>query len=572
MTDFLRDFHFLRPLWLLALPLGALIVVAYLRGEDPRYRWRHLISEHLLPHLLVASTGSRQLRPVHVLAVAWVVAVVALAGPTWQREPSPFTEDTAALVVALHVGETMRAQDVQPSRLQRAAQKVRDLLELRPGAQTALVAYAGSAHLVMPLTRDANIIETFVAELAPDVMPGDGDAAAAAVALAEEQLRRSQVSGSILLVTDAVAADQVPALAAHRRAGGAPVHLLAVAAEDGAPVPLDSPPAAALHRSALQKAADATGGNVVVVSPDDRDVRQLARYLQTSFAAATQEDGGERWQDAGYYLVPVVALLCLMWFRSGWSIQWTAAVALLIPLTGTTGSAETRVEARNSKSEIRTEEEARNPKFDIRNSEETPSFEFRASDFEFVAYWFLTADQQAQRHFDRGEYAEAARLFTDPMRRGTALYRDGQFAAAAAAFARAGTAEAAFNRGNSLVLLGKYDDAMASYDQALQMRPQWPAAAENRELARLREERMAPPEDDYGGTGGMLGADEIVFSDRGSKSSGDTEQVDAGGDGPLSEQALRALWLRRVQTKPADFLRSKFAYQYLREQKHEAKP
>ncbi len=254
MTDSLLDFHFLRPLWLLALPLGAVIVVAYLRGEDPRYRWRHLISEHLLPHLLVASTGSRQLRPVHLLAVAWVVAVVALAGPTWQREPSPFTEDTAALVVALHVSETMRAQDVQPSRLQRAAQKVRDLLELRPGAQTALVAYAGSAHLVMPLTRDANIIETFVAELAPDVMPSDGDAAAAAVALAEEQLRRSQVSGSILLVTDAVTADQVPALTAHRGAGGAPVHLLAVAAEEDAPVPLDSPPAAALDRSALQNA------------------------------------------------------------------------------------------------------------------------------------------------------------------------------------------------------------------------------------------------------------------------------------------------------------------------------
>jgi Ca-activated chloride channel family protein len=177
--------------------------------------------------------------------------------------------------------------------------------------------------------------------------------------------------------------------------------------------------------------------------------------------------------------------------------------------------------------------------------------------------WWLTPDQQGQRLFARGDYAAAAERFRDPMRRGAALFRAGDFEAAATIFGRGTTAEAAFNRGNALVMLGRYEDAITSYDRALQLRPGWTEAEENRRIAGVRLERRQPPEDDAGGTGGKLEADEIVFDERGAK--GTAKQVVEDEPGS-SDQELRAIWLRRVQTRPADFLRSRFAYQLARQQ------
>ena len=175
--------------------------------------------------------------------------------------------------------------------------------------------------------------------------------------------------------------------------------------------------------------------------------------------------------------------------------------------------------------------------------------------------WFLTPDQQAQRLFDAGDYAAAAERFTTPDRIGAALFRAGDFENAAAVLGRVPTAEGAFNRGNALVLLGRYDDAIASYARALELRPGWPEAEENLRITELRKERLAPPEDDYGGTGGKLGADEIVIDTSGRVANSGQEQVVDGGDRALSEEAMRAMWLRRVETRPADFLAAKFAYQ-----------
>jgi Ca-activated chloride channel homolog len=231
-------------------------------------------------------------------------------------------DDEAALVIVIAVTPTMLAQDIQPSRLERAAQKIHDLLAHRPGTRTALVAYPGSAHLVMPLTRDADLITRFAADLSPAIMPMQGDAPAEALTLAAEQLRKSGLRGSILLITDSVPAEQLPQLSAYRKSAGVPVQLLAVAADPGIPVPPDSPPAPALDRGAFDKAADALDATLTLVSPNDRDVRWLARHTETSLVAAPAEQAGERWKDVGYWLVVAVAALALMWFRPGWLVQW----------------------------------------------------------------------------------------------------------------------------------------------------------------------------------------------------------------------------------------------------------
>jgi Ca-activated chloride channel family protein len=147
-----------------------------------------------------------------------------------------------------------------------------------------------------------------------------------------------------------------------------------------------------------------------------------------------------------------------------------------------------------------------------------------------------------------------------------ALYRAGQFKEAAAALARLDTPEAVFDRGNALVMLGKYAEAIASYDHALQRRPDWPEAQANRALAEARLKQLAPPADDAGGTSGQVEADEYTFDDRPQQSS-DSKEVEVVAGENLSNEQVQALWLRRVQTKPADFLRAKFAYQYSRQQK-----
>lgn len=184
----------------------------------------------------------------------------------------------------------------------------------------------------------------------------------------------------------------------------------------------------------------------------------------------------------------------------------------------------------------------------------------RAADMSFAGLW-LTPDQQGQWLMARKNYGEAAKRFDDPMGRGVAYYRDGQFKEAAAAFGQVPSEEGRFNRGNALLMSGNYDASIASYDRALQARPGWEKAETNRAIATARRDKLIPPEGDQGGIDGdMLGADEIVFSDRVEKS-GDAKDETVEGSAQISDKELRAMWLRRVQTRPADFLRAKFAYQ-----------
>lgn len=168
--------------------------------------------------------------------------------------------------------------------------------------------------------------------------------------------------------------------------------------------------------------------------------------------------------------------------------------------------------------------------------------------------WF-TPDQQAQSLLEKKEYQAAAETFTDTMWKGVALYRAGEFKEAQAVFSRLDSAEAHYNRGNCLVFLGQYEDAVASYDRALSRRPDWQEATENRELAAIRAKRMKAEGGDMGDQ--QIGADKIVFDKK--KEGGQETQVD--GDKPADNNSMQDLWLRRIQTKPADFLKNKFAYQ-----------
>jgi Ca-activated chloride channel family protein len=313
----LEQFHFLRPLWLLLIiPAVYLLWSVYQRSDSLR-AWKRVISPQLLDHLLLRDGGKEgRWRPVYMLGVSWLFGILALAGPSWQMQPSPFIEDLAAMFIVIKITPEMLARDIQPNRLQRSVLKIHDLLELKKDVRTGLIAYAGSAHLVMPLTSDAGIINSFAAALEPAIMPIKGDEPAEAIVLANERLKRANVPGSIVLITDAIDRSQIPALKNINEQGGSNVHILAMAAGPEVILPPGSPPAPALDIDSLNDAAAALGGSVVTVTADKNDVESLSARIERSINNAPADEG-QQWQDAGYYLLWLLALTLLFFFRQG---------------------------------------------------------------------------------------------------------------------------------------------------------------------------------------------------------------------------------------------------------------
>jgi len=316
----LEQFHFLRPSWLLLLiPAGLLMWSVYQRADSLR-AWRKVIAPNLLEHLLLHESGEGgRWRPVYMLGFAWLTGILTLAGPSWQMQASPFSEDQAAMFIVIKVTPEMLAQDIQPSRLQRAVIKIHDLLELKKDVRTGLIAYAGSAHLVMPLTSDGGIINSFAEALEPGIMPLDGDEPAEAIALANRRLEKAAVPGSIVLITDAIDRSKVAALNEVHKQGGVEVHILAMAAGPEVIPPPGSPPAPVLDLDSLHEAAAAMGGTVTRVTADKRDLESLSARIERSMSHVPAQEG-QQWQDAGYYLLALIALIMLTFFRSGGSV------------------------------------------------------------------------------------------------------------------------------------------------------------------------------------------------------------------------------------------------------------
>ena len=234
------------------------------RQLDPLHGYRASIAPHLLAHLVIKAGKTSFLRPEVVLLCVLPLSILALAGPSWRQEPSPFAEDQAAAIVvlkiALYAGQ--RPAAIPPGA--GAAQAAR-LAGAAPGARAGLIAYSGSAHLVMPLTRDSRIVEQMAQALEPSVMPVQGEALADALRLAQQQLERAGVPGSIIVMTDSIAASQLSALAGYRQAGGPPVQVLAMVGSRQTAT-----------ANGLDTGARSLDASLELVTVDDSDVRRLA--------------------------------------------------------------------------------------------------------------------------------------------------------------------------------------------------------------------------------------------------------------------------------------------------------
>jgi Ca-activated chloride channel homolog len=302
MRDSLASFHFIRPWWLL-LALPALLLWRWGRQRtDDLAAWRHVIDPTLLQHLVTTPNKARRVLPIDALFVAWIIGFIAVAGPTWRLAPSPFAETARPAMLVVRVTPSMLSHDLQPTRLDRARLKIADLLEARKGAATGLVAYAGSAHLVLPPTQDSALVNTMAAALAPEVMPRqDGDDLADAVQLADRTLAEGAQGGSIVVFADA-APGKLPSFKT-----GAPVSLVAL-------LPADRSRA----DPGLSATVSAFNGRLVTLTPDGADISALAKALAREGAPPPIAGEAPRWSEAGYWLTPLLALIALFWFRRGW--------------------------------------------------------------------------------------------------------------------------------------------------------------------------------------------------------------------------------------------------------------
>jgi Ca-activated chloride channel family protein len=235
------------------------------------------------------------------MLVGWIVAIVSVAGPTWQLEPSPFADDATPLMILLKADISMETPDPAPSRLERARLKITDLANARKGQPLGLIAYSGSAHLVLPPTRDTEVVAQMAAEVGPDIMPTEGDRLDLALAEAQRLLTEGAQGGSIVVIADSVDGDSA-SLNDVASDLEFPVQFLAVNSADSS------------QDESVRSAAKILNANVEHLDVEDKDITAIVRRAASAPKAA-EGDQGERWQEAGYWLTPLVAVFVLLSFR-----------------------------------------------------------------------------------------------------------------------------------------------------------------------------------------------------------------------------------------------------------------
>ena len=328
MTEML---HFLRPLWLIALPAIVLIWWLVRRREASQAGVGEIVAPHLREALTVNRNRRKGIRAVDGVCIATVFAALAAAGPTWNKQPSPWFSESAPLVIAIEVSDSMRSNDSQPTRLDRARFKVMDLVAARTGSRTAIIAYADSAHIVVPPSTDIDVIKPLLESLDPAIMPKQGANASTVLPLATELLSEDAVVGTILFVNDGFDPADVAGLVEFSSRDGAPaMAALVVGTEEGGVALYPDGTAVSapgggrldtrLDTATLQRLEREAALPRVRLTTDEADIRRVMRAIDSNLQQA--DDPNAQWNDGGWWLLWPAALLTLLWFRRGWTMQW----------------------------------------------------------------------------------------------------------------------------------------------------------------------------------------------------------------------------------------------------------
>ncbi|MDH0081567.1 VWA domain-containing protein [Stutzerimonas stutzeri] len=559
--------HLLRPWWLAIMPLLAWLLWRLWHRQLQVGRWQRLLPEAFHAALLTRGRLRHSRLPWLVLGLAWLLAVIALLGPSWQRFEQPSIKRSDPLVVLLEVTPSMLAADVAPTRLEQAKRKLLDLLERRQDVQTAVVVFAGSAHTLVPLSDDLATTRNLLAAVHPALMPEPGQRADLAVARGLELLRQAGLGrGRLLLIGSSLDQHERSAIATLLQGQGERLLMLGVGTEQGAPIAgengsflKDTNGAILIPRldnAGLQRFAAELGGRYRQARLGDEDLAALGLLDQ---AGTLQRDDEvtrlEAWLDQGYWLLLPLLLLAALAGRRGW--LFCLPLLLLQPQP--------------------------------------------ASAFEFEDLW-LRRDQQGQRLLEAEQPAKAAERFADRRWQAMALYEAGDYAGAAERFAEGNTAADHYNRGNALARDEALEAAIEAYEQALELQPDLQAAQRNKvlveELLRRRQEQAEPEpeqqeqeqtepdepqpqsqppesgsasspstEDAQGEPASEAsGAPQASTSEATDETGESSAQAQHEGLPDLERQQATEQWLRQIPDDPGELLRRKFLYEQRKRQ------
>lgn len=441
-------FHFLRPeyLWLL-IPVAVLFLIGFFSFRDEE-KWKKSIAAHLRPYVI--QKGSGKLRMVmHTLLTLFVtIACLGLAGPTWNEVEVPGKILETPVVIALDLSQSMMATDIQPSRLERAKFKIKDLLDANPHARIALIGFSGTAHTIVPLCTDYNIIKSHLTSLSPNVLPFAGTDVEAALFLTDSITKVSDAPSRLILVTDDFDDSTFDLLQSYVNKGNRTVEILPMNTPSGADITYrnskrirkdkaGNPIHSALNSQVLSKLASVEAIHVNKLTLDNSDMVHITDLISKSLNFQEKADKKENlWVDRGIWLVIPLALFLLLWFRKGFVIY----SFLLFGLTACTS-------------------------------------ETSFKDF------FFTKDYQAQQLYNVGNYSKAAETFEDPMRKGVAYFKAGDYESAISAFSQDTSAQAAYNLGLAYFKNGDFAAAQLAFGEAVEKNPDLKDAAKNQQIA-----------------------------------------------------------------------------------------
>ena len=503
-----NNFHFIRPWWLFA--FLALFLVLFLLKKIRYYQspWQHFLPAHLANALLenshsqaTAVTSSQKrywLKPV----IIGSCIIFALAGPAWQKLPQPVYQLERGAVLIMDMSYSMYATDVKPNRLIRARYKAFDLLKEISEGDIGLIAYAGDAFIISPLTQDIKNIELLLPSLSPDIMPVHGANALAALTLADQTLKNAgHISGDIYWFTDDIDNEEMSDIYDWANDNNHKVNILGVGSKNGAPIKLSSGKLLKDHKGAivipkLPKArlaaiSQRSQGVYHTMTNDDADIKALTAHLSTSLDdninsqnSSEQQNSdnskqallGDQYQEQGPWLLIIILPLLLSYFRRGSSIlaiTWLMPLTLVFSLTSfspTSFAAEAKLNQEPTSSSAET-------------STNTKTETSSSGAGQFWRDLWQTSDQQGQQHYQQKDYQQAAGQFVDSQWQGSAHYKAGDYEQALQAFKQSDNAQAFYNQGNSLAQLQKIDEAIDAYKKALAKDPNLTDAKDN--LAQL---------------------------------------------------------------------------------------
>lgn len=475
----ITHFHFIRPYWLCAI-IALVIIISFLK----KYRvqqsgWQSFIPEHLAKVLISTKDNSKPLSLVFPLIIG-LLAIIAMAGPTWKKLPQPVYQVARGSVVIMDMSYSMYATDLSPNRATRARYKTIDLLKELTEGEVGLIAYAGDAFTISPLTEDIKNIHLLLPALSPDIMPVLGSNPLAALTLAQTMLLNAgHITGDIYWITDGIDNGDIKDINAWSNKNEYTLNILGVGTTNGAPIKLtngelmkDSTGSIIipkLHTGPLKQVAAKASGNYVTLSQDNHDINTL---LASSLASTQKnkdseeresQNVGDQWQDVGPYLLFLILPFIMIYFRRGVLV---CVLALLLNLAPNQSAYANTVASNNT----------------TLNKADSNIDESSATNSNAWNNLWKTNDQQAQDKFNAQSYQDAAVQFSDPLWQGSAYYKAGEYENALASFQQIDSAQSLYNQGNTLAKLQKLEEAIKAYDKALAINPDLADAKVNKEI------------------------------------------------------------------------------------------